>query len=85
MTVRNTIPNTKEFDVDVDGKCFLERRTLSPSEFVFARVHFVCEWNLLMIALREKANLMYPKGLLDGRVKHESIMCSHSPHCARSI
>ena len=46
------VPDTDEFDVDIDGKCLLERGRLFPAEVVVPFKHLVCEVHLLVIARR---------------------------------
>ena len=51
------VPDTEEVDVDFYGKGISESATLFPSRFVFARVHFICKRNLLLIIRRKEPNL----------------------------
>ena len=50
-------PNADKFDVDVNRERFLKLVALFPARVVFARVHFVGEWDLLVIAWRKEPNL----------------------------
>ena len=51
-------PNSQKFDIDVDREGFLEHVGLFPSYLIRSGVHFIGEWNLLVIARREKANFV---------------------------
>jgi len=54
----NSVPNAYEFDVDVDREGLLERVTLLPALLIFSGIHFVSEWDLLVIEWRQKSNLV---------------------------
>jgi hypothetical protein len=51
------IPDTNEVDININGESSLESGALSPTYLVVARVHFVCERDLLVIALWQQPNL----------------------------
>ena len=51
------IPDSKEFDVDVNAEGLLEFGTLLPSDFVLPRVHAIRKGDLLVIAAWQKADL----------------------------
>lgn len=50
-------PDPEEIDVDLYGKGIPESATLLPSHFVFAYIHFVSEWDLLLVIRRKEPNL----------------------------
>jgi hypothetical protein len=50
-------PNAYEFDVDVNRERLLERVALFPALLIFSGIHFVSEWDLLVIEWRQKSNL----------------------------
>ena len=51
------VPDTDEFDVDIDGECLLECRGLRPSQIVIASKHLVRKVDLLMVAWRQQPDL----------------------------
>jgi hypothetical protein len=50
-------PNTYQVDLNIDRESLLESSALSPTRLVVMGIHFVREWDLLMIALWKQPNL----------------------------
>jgi len=50
-------PDPEEINVDLYGKRISESATLFPPHFIYARIHFISEWNLLLIVRRKEPNL----------------------------
>ena len=57
MCLERIVPHADEVDVNVNGERLLEGRRLRPSLRIVARVHFVGEGHLLVIACRQQADL----------------------------
>jgi hypothetical protein len=47
-------------DIHIDRKCLLEFGGLTPTSLVFATIHLVCEWHLLVITCWEEADFVDP-------------------------
>jgi len=50
-------PDTEEIDVDLYGEGVPESATLLPSESIFTYIHFISEWDLLLVIRRKEPNL----------------------------
>ena len=57
MSVLGIIPNSYELDINIDREGPLECGALAPARLIVARVHFICEWDLLVIALWQEPDL----------------------------
>ena len=52
------LPYTEELNIDIDRKCLLECVRLLPPNVIRFCVHLVCEWNLLVVARRQKTDFV---------------------------
>ena len=71
----SNLPYAEELDIDLVRKFLLERVRLLPSLIIRFGVHFVCEWDLLVVARRQKTNFMdHPSKAIRQSVRwlHES-------------